>query len=151
MSRPMRSLETQIQRIKQELATLGDLRPGNLSQQFNVCGKLGCRCKADPPRRHGPYFQISYTWQGRSHTQFVRKDDLPTVEQQLQNYLRLRELLDEWIEAGIALSQLRINPQLRTTTEAKVERRRSRNLSPKVITATPTRGASGARARPRTD
>ena len=40
-------LEEHIQRIKTELASLGDMRPGSLSKQFNVCGKAGCRCK-DP-------------------------------------------------------------------------------------------------------
>ena len=146
----MRSLETQIQRIKHELATLGDIRSGTLSQQFNVCGKPHCRCKADPPNRHGPYFQISYTWQGRSHTQFVRRDDLPIVEQQVQNYARLRELLDEWIEAGIALSLLRIKQPLGRTTVPKVDQQRPHSLSPKAITATPRRGRSGARAKPPT-
>lgn len=147
----MSSLETQIQRIKQELATLGDIRPGSLSQQFNVCGKPDCRCKADPPKRHGPYNQLSYTWQGRSHTQFVRQDDLPIVEQQLQNYARLRELLNEWIEAGLALSQLRIKQQPGRATVAKIDRQPPRSLSPKTISATPRRGGSGARSRPRTD
>ena len=46
---------------KCDLAALGDLRPGSLSIQYNVCGSPGCRCKADPPVKHGPYYQVSYT------------------------------------------------------------------------------------------
>jgi hypothetical protein len=45
------TLERQIEKTKQ---ALGDMRPGSLSTQYNVCGKLGCRCKADPPQKHGP-------------------------------------------------------------------------------------------------
>ena len=100
-------LEAKIAKLKQELMTLGDLRPGTLSEQYNVCGKAGCACKADPPRKHGPYYQVSFTWQGRSRTQFVRREHVATVRQQLRTYERLRELVEAWIAAGLELSPLR--------------------------------------------
>jgi len=48
------------EQIKAELAALGEMRPGSLSRQYNVCGKPNCRCK-DPqnPQRHGPCYQLS--------------------------------------------------------------------------------------------
>ena len=103
-----RSLERRIRKVKQEIAALGELRPGNLSRQYNVCGNPDCRCKETPPRKHGPYYQISFTWHGRSRTQFVRKEDLPEVRKQLRNYKRLRELVDTWIGLGMELSRLKI-------------------------------------------
>src|SRR5436853_4172700 len=33
-----------IAQLKQELAELGPMHPGSLSEQYNVCGKPGCRC-----------------------------------------------------------------------------------------------------------
>ena len=101
-------LEAKIDVLKQELLTLGDLRPGTLSEQYNVCGKAGCACKADPPRKHGPYYQVSFTWQGRSQTHFVRQEDLATVRRQLRTYERLRALVNDWIAAGLELSLLRL-------------------------------------------
>jgi len=95
-----------IAEIKAQLVALGPLRPGHLSQQYNVCGTPGCRCKANPPRKHGPYYQLSYTWRGKSHTEFVRPENLPALRQQLLNYERLRNLLDEWIALGINAAQL---------------------------------------------
>lgn len=100
-------LEAKIDTLKQELTRLGDLRPGTLSEQYNVCGKAGCACKADPPRKHGPYYQVSFTWQGRSRTQFVRRENVAMLRQQLRNYERLRELVEAWIAAGLELSPLR--------------------------------------------
>lgn len=102
-----RRLEAKIATIKAALAALGDLRPGTLSEQFNVCGNPGCRCKATPPRKHGPYHQVSFTWQGKSQTQFVRREDVPAVRRQLRNYQRLRTLVDAWISAGLELSRVR--------------------------------------------
>ena len=116
-----RSLEAQIEKLKQEIVRLGDLRPGKLSQQYNVCGKTDCRCKADPPQKHGPYYQVSFTRKGKSSTQFVRQEDLAMVRQQLSNYQRLRELIDCWITLGMELSRLKLQPPPE----------RSQSLSPK--------------------
>jgi hypothetical protein len=102
------SLEKRIQKIKQEIGEVGDLRPGTLSQQYNVCGSPGCQCKASPPIKHGPYYQISFTRHGKSSSQFVREEDLKDVQQQLDNYRRLRELVDEWISLSAQLSTLRL-------------------------------------------
>lgn len=104
-----RALDAKIAKLKGALATLGDLRPGTLSEQYNVCGKPGCRCKASPPRKHGPYYQVSFTWQGKSQTQFVRREDVPAVRRQLRNYQRLRALVDTWISVGLEQSRLRLD------------------------------------------
>lgn len=115
--------------IKAELVKLGPLRPGHLSQQYNVCGTPGCRCKANPPRKHGPYYQLSYTWRGKSHTEFVRPENLPALRQQLINYERLRNLLDEWITLGINAAQLqRRSDSAMSKTKAKT--RISHKISP---------------------
>lgn len=108
MNRRAGTLQREIARIKGELAALGDLRPGSLSKQYNVCGKPGCRCKNSPPEKHGPYYQVSYTRQGRSGTTFIRRPQVATVRQQIRNYTRLRQLVDRWIKAGTELSNLRL-------------------------------------------
>ena len=106
VNRKVLALQREIERIKRELAGLGDLRPGSLSQQYNVCGKPTCRCKASPPEKHGPYYQVSYTRKGRSGSKFVRRGQVSSVKRQLKNYARLRQLVDRWIEAGAELSNL---------------------------------------------
>ena len=100
-------LSGQIEQIKTKLVKLGDLRPGSLSEQYNTCRTPGCRCKADPPQRHGPYHQLSYSRHGRSRTENVRPEDLAAVQAQLRNYAKLRDLVDEWIDAAIELDRLR--------------------------------------------
>ena len=101
-------LRGQIEEVKRELVTIGDMRPGSLSTQYNVCGTPGCRCKATPPVKHGPYYQISYTRKGRSGTKFVKKEDLPIVQEQLNNYERMKTLMDRWIDLSMELSALRL-------------------------------------------
>ena len=122
-------LEATIDALKQDLLTLGDLRPGTLSEQYNVCGKAGCACKADPPRKHGPYFQVSFTWQGRSHTQFVRQENVATTRQQLRNYERLRALVEAWIAAGLELAALRFGT---APVRPRVRRNAARRAAPRA-------------------
>jgi hypothetical protein len=100
-------LSRRIEQIKTKLQKLGDLRPGTLSEQYNTCRTLGCRCKADPPQRHGPYHQLSYTRNGRSRTENVRPEDLAAIRAQLRNYAELRGLVEEWIDTAIELDRLR--------------------------------------------
>ena len=94
--------------MKGQLAALGDLRPGSLSTQYNVCGTPGCRCKATPPEKHGPYYQVSFTRKGKSSSKFVREEDLNTVRRELKNYEVMKTLMDRWIEMATELSNLRL-------------------------------------------
>jgi hypothetical protein len=101
-------IERQIERLKRNLAGLGQLRPGSLSKQYTVCGSPGCRCVATPPQKHGPYYQLSFTRKGKSSTKFVRKEDLPAIRKQLKNYERMKVLVDQWIDLATELSNLQI-------------------------------------------
>lgn len=101
-------LSKKIDQVKKQIAQLGDLRPGSLSKQYNVCGNPRCRCKASPPQKHGPYYQLSYTRKGKSTTRFVRKDEVVSTRKELENYAKLRELVDRWIDLATELSGLKV-------------------------------------------
>jgi len=102
------TLTKRIQGVKRELMKLGDIRPGSLSMQYNVCGKPNCHCKDKKnPRRHGPYYQVSYTRKGKSRTEFVRSEDVPEVRRHIANYAKFRKLVDTWIELSIQIATLR--------------------------------------------
>ncbi len=79
-------IEKKIEKIKHELMALGAMRSGSLSSQYASCQKPGCACM-DPvnPKKHGPFYQLSYSFEGQSTTRFVaaqwprsRRSWLPT-------------------------------------------------------------------------
>ena len=119
MNTRMQLLERQIEKVKRDLMRLDELRMGSLSEQYNVCGTPGCRCKASPPEKHGPYHQLSYTRKGKSTTRFIRKPNLATIKRQLRNYARLRSLVDRWVDLAIELSDLHLDE----TKKAAVKRK----------------------------
>jgi uncharacterized protein YukE len=100
-------IQHQIKRIKRQLNELGSMHPGSLGVQFNVCGTPRCRCK-DPkdPRRHGPYYQLSYTWRGKSSTRFVRLERVTEMREKVSNYKRFRELVNEWVDLSMDLERI---------------------------------------------
>jgi hypothetical protein len=99
-------IHRQIQRLKQQLAALGPMHPGSLSQQYNVCGKPDCRCKNPRhPQKHGPYYQLSFSWRGKSTTRFVRPEQVREMRQKVTCYQRFRELVNEWVDLEVARDQ----------------------------------------------
>jgi hypothetical protein len=100
-------LNARIRQIKRELAGLGPMRPGSLSEQYNVCGTAGCHCK-DPqqPRKHGPYYHLNYTWRGKARTQFVKAEAVAAVRLQLETYKRFRALCEEWVEVSLEVARV---------------------------------------------
>jgi hypothetical protein len=102
-----KNLHQRLAQIKAELLALGPIHPGSLSEQYNVCGTPGCRCK-DPkkPEKHGPYHYLSYTWRGRGSTRFVRPPRVKLLEEKTANYKRWRELTGEWVDTEMELERL---------------------------------------------
>jgi hypothetical protein len=111
-------IERQIEQIKQELTTLGPMRPGALSKQYAACQKPGCAC-VDPvnPKKHGPFYQLSYTHAGKSTTRFVRPGYVTQIKKELAAYKRFRALTQKWVSLELALSQLRLEQARREEDE----------------------------------
>ena len=66
---------------------------------------------ATPPEKHGPYYQLSFTKNGKSSTKFVNSKCARKVKMQVKNYSRLRKLVERWLELGTELSDLRISDE----------------------------------------
>jgi len=93
---------SKIDGIKAQFARLGPVLPGSLGKQWNVCGSPGCRCK-DPkrPKRHGPYYQLSYTLRGKSSTVFVKTEDVPEVRRRIRRYREFKQLCAALVAAYV--------------------------------------------------
>jgi hypothetical protein len=98
--------EQQILRLKEKLLNLGPLLPGSISEQWNVCGTPGCKCKdSKHPRRHGPYYQLSFTVANKSSTLFVRIKDLAEARRRIRRYQQFKDLTKQLIQAHIELAR----------------------------------------------
>jgi len=104
-----KTIEKRIERIKEELRKIGEMRPGSLSRQYSVCAKDGCKCM-DPvnPQKHGPYYQLSYVRKGKSTSRFIRPNFVKDIKRELANYKKFKGLINEWLELAIQQSTLKL-------------------------------------------
>jgi hypothetical protein len=90
-------IEKRIATIKARLAAIGEMRPGSLSRQYK-----------DPANQSGAYYQLSYTRDMKSRTEYIARDALDDVRRQLHNYKRFKELTAEWVDLSIEHSRLKM-------------------------------------------
>ena len=88
-------IEQRIDRIKRELVEIGPMRPGSLTRQYK-----------DPQNRTGAYWQISYTRQMKSRTEYVRREWVKELRSQIKTHKRFKRLVDQWIDLSIEQSKL---------------------------------------------
>jgi len=69
--------------------------PGTLARRYMRCGKTTCRCKADPPALHGPYWHWTRTIAGKTQTRTLTEEQAQRYQPWFDNARRLRELLTE--------------------------------------------------------
>ena len=90
-------ISKRIEKVKAELAKLGPMRPGSLTKQYK-----------DPKSQSGPYYQLSYTRDMRSRTDYIHKDCVREVRRLVGNYKRFKSLTTEWVDLSIEQSRLKI-------------------------------------------
>jgi hypothetical protein len=101
--------DKQIDQIKKQLVALGEVRPGSVSKQFNVCGKLGCKCKDKVnPQKHGPYYILSYRYTGKNTTEYISPEYLRVLNRQIKNYAVMMDLINKWVGLCIQKSKIQM-------------------------------------------
>ena len=94
--------------LLQQLAALGDLRPGSLVPSFRKCGKPNCRC-ADPDHPgHGPRWILTHSLNGKTRTRTIPADQLDATRAQIAECQRLRRLVAELIDVSDQVCQARL-------------------------------------------
>jgi hypothetical protein len=90
-------IQRRIDTIKLKLAAIDEMRPGSLSRQYK-----------DPENQTGAYYQLSYTRDMKSRTEYVARDAVRDVRRQIENYKRFKALTTEWVGLGIEHSRLKM-------------------------------------------
>jgi len=100
------NIKTKIVQIQSKLAKLGPMLPGSISEQWNTCGSPGCACKhPDKPKKHGPYFQLSFSVKGRSSTMFLKKKDVAETRRRIRRYQEFKKLCFELVQANVEMAR----------------------------------------------
>jgi DnaJ-domain-containing protein 1 len=85
--------QAQLDEAKADLAQLGPMRPGSLSQQYR-----------DPLTKVGAFWQLSYTHNMRSRSRHIRADELALIRPLVSNFKRFRLLVDRCVDLSVKIA-----------------------------------------------
>jgi len=102
--RPDRDQRAEVARIASELSKIarsGKVLSGSIIERFMRCGRTGCACHADPPRRHGPYWQWTRKVAAKTVSRWLTAEQAQDYATWLENGRRFRELLARLEQMGV--------------------------------------------------
>jgi hypothetical protein len=94
-SRRLQAYQAKLRRLAGELTDVGFISSGSVVRRFMPCGKPGCRCQADPPQLHGPYWQWTRAVGGKTVTRRLSEDQARLYQEWIGNRRRLTKMLAE--------------------------------------------------------
>lgn len=106
MASRLETIERRYQALAAELTEVGFISPGSLVARETSCGKPGCRCQADPPRRHGPYYQWSRAVAGKTVSRRLNEAEAGLYRQWIANRRRLERIVTEMETLSAAAGEI---------------------------------------------
>ncbi len=106
LERYQRTYRALAEELAAELATVGFISPGSLVSRYTSCGKPGCRCQADPPQRHGPYYQWSRAVAGKTVSRRLNEADAELYRSWIANRRRLERIIAQMEQTSTAAGEL---------------------------------------------
>jgi hypothetical protein len=83
-------------RIAAELSAIartGKVLAGSIVERRTRCGRAGCRCMADPPQPHGPYYQWTRKIRAKTVGRWLTAEQHDDYQTWLDNDRRIRQLV----------------------------------------------------------
>jgi hypothetical protein len=120
----LRDLESRRADLIKQIAGLGDLRSGSISDTSGRCGKPNCRCHQSGSPPHGPNSRLTYKVQGKTVT-----ESLPTpaaqkkVVREIAEFRHFEQLVRSFIEVNTQICRARSAGEEPVSQEKKRRRR----------------------------
>ena len=106
LERYQRTYRALAEQLAAELATVGFISPGSVVSRYTSCGKPGCRCRADPPQRHGPYYQWSRAAAGKTVSRRLNEAEAELYRSWIANRRRLEQIIAQMEQTSAAAGEL---------------------------------------------
>ena len=97
-NKKVETLLKKIETTKNELTALGDMRPGSVTKQFHKRGD-----------KKWPYWQISYTQNQRSKTEYLKDEFVEKIKTEVMTYKKFKKLVEKLVNLNVEISKERLN------------------------------------------
>jgi hypothetical protein len=108
MPESIEGLEEQRRRLIVELAQIGDMRHGSITEVYRRCGKPSCWCQQSEKAGHGPFYAFTTKINGKTQTLQLRPGPLLSkLQREVQAYRHFRERCEEIVVLSEKICQAR--------------------------------------------
>jgi hypothetical protein len=104
-----------------EIAGSGEVLAGSITERRTHCGRPGCRCMADPPRPHGPYYLWTRKLAAKTVGRWLSPEQAAEYRRWTANHRRLKELFGQLEAIGEAALEAESTARASASKHAPVE------------------------------
>ena len=84
------SYQQRYRELAGQLAEIGLISAGSITRRYTHCATPGCKCHADPPQPHGPYYQWTAKVNGKTVTRRLNAAEAKLYQEWIDNDRRMR-------------------------------------------------------------
>jgi hypothetical protein len=106
--------EHRYRQLAAQLAGIGLISAGSVTRRYTRCGTPGCRCHADPPQPHGPYYQWTAKINGKTVTRRLSDREANLYREWIANDRKLRRVITQMRQVAAKAGELKIAAAVNT-------------------------------------
>lgn len=100
--------ESRYRELAGQLATIGLIHSGSVTRRYTHCTSPGCKCHANPPQPHGPYYQWTAKINGKTVTRRLNQHEAHLYQEWIANDRRLRQLVQQMRHVAAKAANLKL-------------------------------------------
>jgi hypothetical protein len=100
--------ERRYRQLAEQLAGIGLISSGSVTRRYTRCATPGCRCHADPPQPHGPYYQWTTKIDGKTVTRRLNPHEATLYQQWIDNDRTMRRLIAQMRQIAAQASKIHL-------------------------------------------
>ena len=100
--------ERRYRELAAQLANVGLIYSGSITRRYTRCGTPGCKCHAEPPEMHGPYYQWTAKENGKTVTRRLSPSEAELYQEWIDNDRQLRHILQQMRQVATKAADLRL-------------------------------------------
>ncbi|MHB1583620.1 MAG: DUF6788 family protein [Acidimicrobiales bacterium] len=100
--------ERRYRELAEQLASIGLIASGSVLQRYTHCTSAGCRCHADPPQPHGPYYQWTAKVNGKTVTRRLSASEAALYKEWIDNDRKMRRLIAQMRQLAAKAGEIRL-------------------------------------------
>jgi hypothetical protein len=105
--------EQRYRALAAELASIGLIHSGSVTRRYTRCQTPGCKCHAEPPQPHGPYYQWTAKINGKTVTRRLNENEAELYQEWIANDRHLRHLIGQMRQVAAKATELKLNQAAR--------------------------------------